>query len=153
MRAPLIATLTATLVLSACSTVRESRINPFNWFGQSQETRVVTLDADELPGDPRPLIGEVTALAMEAIPGGAILRANGLPPRQGYWDAELVEVPSDDGATRVFDFRAAAPLEATLIGPVQSREITVGLYLSDQDLAPIRRIIVRGASNQRSTRR
>ncbi|MBK1635108.1 hypothetical protein [Rhodovulum adriaticum] len=155
MRAPLVILLSASLGLAACSTVKDSRLNPFNWFGNSQETRVRTAPASEQPAkaDPRQLVAEITALTIERIPGGAILRATGLPPRQGYWNAALVPVPDEREGLRVYDLRAEAPTGQTPVGQPQSRAIDVALYLSDQDLAPIRQIVVRGAQNQRSTRR
>ncbi|TCP61304.1 hypothetical protein EV663_10521 [Rhodovulum bhavnagarense] len=153
MRAPLIAILTASLALTACSGVRDSRLNPFNWFGQAQETRATTVTASPQSSDPRPLVAQVSAVAVDRIPGGAILRATGLPTRQGHWDAGLVAIPNDEPGLSIYEFRAAAPLTATAAGTPQSREITVGLYLSDQDLGPIRTIVVRGAQNQQTVRR
>ena len=43
MTRPLIAALALTMLLSACGTIRESRFNPFTWFGSSEE---VTLTPD-----------------------------------------------------------------------------------------------------------
>lgn len=112
MRTPLLAVLALTLTLSACAAVRESRFNPLNWFGQSEAraARSVPADAYAPVPDPRPLVDQVIAMAVEPIPGGAILRATGLPPTQGFWDAELVQVEGTEAApidadVLVFDFR------------------------------------------------
>ena len=37
MRFSVTAVLATSLILSACAGVRESRFNPFNWFGRSEE--------------------------------------------------------------------------------------------------------------------
>lgn len=152
MRAPLLAVLAATLVLSACSGVRQSRLNPINWFGGSTEQRVAVVTAEEV--DPRPLVAEVTEMAVERMPGGAIVRAKGLPARQGYWDADLVAdtAASADGVL-VYQFRVAPPAGRTPAGTPPSREVTAGTFLSDQDLLGVRTIVVRGTLNQRSARR
>ncbi|MBN2905980.1 MAG: hypothetical protein JXJ18_04660 [Rhodobacteraceae bacterium] len=147
--------LTAALLLGACSTVRESRINPFNWFGGSTEERVALAPDEAQVVDARPLVEQVTEMAVEKLPGGAIVRATGLPPRQGFWMAELVaetDGPTEDG-TLAFTFRVAPPTGTTRSGTEPSREVTAGLFLTTQDLAQVRTILVRGARNQRSARR
>ena len=40
MRKTLPLLLAATLVLTACAGIRDSRVNPFNWFGQSRSERI-----------------------------------------------------------------------------------------------------------------
>ena len=42
------------------------------------------------------LVAEVVTLEVAPIPEGAIVRANGLPPTQGWWEAELVAQPVDE---------------------------------------------------------
>ena len=42
MRKTLSLLLASTITLTACGAVRESRINPFNWFGQSRSESVQT---------------------------------------------------------------------------------------------------------------
>jgi hypothetical protein len=89
------------------------------------------------------------------MPGGAIVRATGLPPTQGFWDAELV---ADDGLTPengeiAFSFRVAEPLYTRPASTRQSREIEVATFLSDTELSGVRRITVIGQSNRRSSNR
>ncbi|WP_050528748.1 hypothetical protein [Pseudorhodobacter aquimaris] len=151
MNRPLVAALCATLALGACSTVGKSRLNPMNWFGGSEETPVVTV-VEGKPVDPRPLISQITDLKLERMPGGVIIRATGLPPSQGFWDAELVARPVKDG-TIVYDFHVFPPVTPKAASTPQSREVTVASYLSDTKLAGIRQITVQGASNARSSRR
>jgi hypothetical protein len=160
MRTPLLAMLALTLTLSACAAVRESRFNPLNWFGQSEAraARSVPADAYAPIPDPRPLVDQVIAMAVEPIPGGAILRATGLPPTQGFWDAELVpvegteEAPVEDGLL-VFDFRIWPPPYVARAGTQPSREVEVATYLTLNDLEGVTRIVVRGARTERVTRR
>lgn len=155
MRIPLLAMLALTLSLGACQRVSESRFNPFNWFGRSEARAVQSATAVAARPDPRPLVDQVTQMAVEPIPGGAILRASGLPPTQGHWDAELVQVSTADipENTLVFDFRLSPPPYAARQGTEPSRRVEVATYLTDNDLAGIRSIVVRGARTERVTRR
>ncbi|MBK5932958.1 hypothetical protein C8N32_12721 [Rhodovulum imhoffii] len=156
MKRVLIATLAATLTLSACSGVREPRLNPFTWFGRSTETTPAD-SASTTPEnvDPRPLVAQVLSMQVEHIPGGAILHVTGLPPSQGYWEADLVplnEETPEDGVLS-YRFHAAPPAAPTRTGTPQSREITAGRFLSEQTLQGVRRITVIGAGNSRSSSR
>jgi hypothetical protein len=161
MRTPLLAALAALTLLGACGAVRESRLNPFNWFGRS-EAREPTLAPAQGYGpavtDDRALVDQVTLLAIERIPGGAILRAAGLPPTQGWWDAELVAEEDADGTAPepgvlAFRFVVAAPRSPQPASTPVSREVTVATYLSDIRLRDIRQIVVRGGRNERVIRR
>ena len=92
MRKTITLLLAASLVLSACATIRDSRVNPLNWFGQSRSERVerpestnpliprrgglFSRDNREEVYDGRPF-EQVTDLTVERVPGGAILRATG----------------------------------------------------------------------------
>lgn len=161
MRTPLMAALAALMVLGACGAMRESRLNPVNWFGRS-EAREPTLAPDggwdPAVLDNRPPVEQVTLLAIEPIPGGAILRAAGLPPTQGWWDAELVAEEDAEGAPAeagvlAFRFLVAAPRTPQAVATPVSREVTVAIYLSDIRLRDVRQIIVRGRTNERVIRR
>ena len=50
----LIAALTVIATLAGCGAVRESKLNPFNWFGRSEETEKVALPAR--PADTRAIV-------------------------------------------------------------------------------------------------
>ncbi|MCO6382505.1 MAG: hypothetical protein JXQ91_00940 [Vannielia sp.] len=157
MTKPLLAAMALVTVLSGCSRLAESRINPFNWFGGSRsEARTATAVETVAVRDSRQLVGQVTQLTAERTAGGAIITAVGLPPSQGYWNAELVPA-TPDGLPRngvmVYDFRVERPLEFQREGSPYSRQITVALHLSNVELASISRIVVRGQVNQRSTAR
>ncbi len=151
MRLPLIAALTAVMLLQACGGFRESRINPLNWFGRSAPVPVIAVA--DAPADARAQVQEVVSMAVDPYPGGAIVRATGLPPTQGYWEAELVARPVDENGVLVYDFLVFPPLTTKNAGPQQSREIAVGANLSTRELAGISQIVVQGLTNARASRR
>jgi hypothetical protein len=154
MGKPLLAALVVVLTLGACGVIRESRLNPFNWFGRSERAEpVAPAAAPVVPGDPREQVASVTALVIEQVSGGAIVRATGLTPRQGYWEAELVPRPLDEKGTLVFDFLVFPPPGATAVSTPQSREIAVAYFLSNFKLQTIGAIIVQGKDGARSARR
>lgn len=134
------------LSLAAC----DSRINPLNWFGSDREQRVAIDPATtEIIVDGRSLVAEVTQLSVEQTTTGAIVRATGVVPRHGYYDAELVLVDMSE-TELTYEFRAAPPLtpSATAIQRIAvAAELTVG------ELAGIRAITVIAQNNRRSVGR
>lgn len=152
MRRTLTAALIAVTVLGACGSMRDSRLNPFNWFKKSEESQLMGPVAQDA-ADPRSLVADVVDLKVEPYPGGAIIRARGLPPTQGYWDAELVARPLDENGVQVFDFYVFPPLIPMDANIPQSREVNVATSLSDIKLEAITQIVVQGANNARSSRR
>ena len=90
---------------------------------------------------------------VEDIPGGAIVRATGLTPTQGWWQAELVPLPVDEKGRLVLEFRIFPPIDDTAVNTPQSREVTVALYLSNIKLAALTEIVVQGQTNARAARR
>ena len=151
MRLPLFAALLAMTLLAACGGFRESNFNPLNWFGKSEPAAALLLQGP-VP-DARPLIDQVLSMSVEAYPGGAIIRASGLPPSQGWWDAELVALPIAEDGVLVYEFRVFPPVVRKPAGSQPSREITVAATLSDIKLEGIRRIEVQGAQNARAVNR
>lgn len=140
----------ALLVLSSCGMVRESRLNPFNWFGRSEPAQTVA--AAVTIEDPRPLIDDVTNMKVEAYASGVIVRATGITATQGWWDAELVEVEVDEPGHLVLEFRLAPPPTATSVNTPKSREVTVAKTVSSVRLENISKITVQGARNARTSR-
>lgn len=139
------------VALSACAGVRDSKVNPFNWFKKSRPEPVMAMPV--APVDDRMLVENVLSLAVEPFPGGAIIRATGLPPTQGYWDAELVAQPVDENGKLVLEFRIFPPVTPAGVVNQQSREVVAGLRLSNIKLDGVRQIVVQGASNARSSSR
>lgn len=148
---PLTAVLTLTLILAGCGGMRDSKINPFNWFKRSEETQKLALP--QRPNDTRALVETVLTMQVEEVPGGAIVRATGLPPTQGWWKADLVALPVDENGRLVMEFRLHAPIARAAVGTQPSREVVVALYLSNIKLTDVREIIVQGANNARAARR
>lgn len=144
--------LTAVLTVTACGAMRESRLNPMNWFGRSHETKTEEFGIAS-PEDKRPLVAQVLGMTIEQTPTGAIVRATGMSPMQGYYDAELVARPVDDKGVLVYDFRLTPPPEPKPVGAPRTREVTAGAHLSHVKLAGITQIVVQGAENARSAQR
>jgi hypothetical protein len=144
--------LAAVLLVGACSGASESNLNPFNWFGGSDDQppaqTLVPTNAD-----PRPMVDQVVSLTIDRTQGGAIIRATGLPPTQGWWEAELVEDDQDDPSRLVYRFVIVPPVGPKPVSTPQSREVTVATFLSDIALEEVREITVTGARNARSVRR
>ncbi|MGI9390383.1 MAG: hypothetical protein ACR2O1_10035 [Boseongicola sp.] len=100
-------------------------------------------------------MAEITALVIERMPGGAIIRATGLPPEQGWHTAELVRETESEPVDGVltYSLRAIPPATRNRVSTQQSRELTVARFLSDFELASVRQIRVVGARNSRVARR
>ena len=146
-RAALVAAL---VLLTGCGNMATSKLNPLNWFRSAEPAPLVLAVR---PADPRPLIAEVTTLKIEPYPGGAIIRATGLPPTQGWWSAELVRVESGETGVLVYDFRIFPPPGAQPAGAPRSREVTVATAISDITLEGVAKIVVQGAAGAMSSRR
>lgn len=139
------------VTLVGCGGFRDSRLNPMNWFGRSEPRETIVLP--ETAADPRPLVAEVVSMTVEPMAGGAIVRATGRTPTQGWWQAELVAMPLTEDGVLVYEFRLLPPITQTDVNTPQSREVTVAHYISDIRLEPVREIVVQGASNARAARR
>ena len=102
----------------------------------------------------QPLIPQVTDLLLERRPGGVIVHATGLSPRQGYFDARLVATNSEvpENGVLTYRFQASPPPGATRVSTVRSREIEVALFVSDQTIVGVREIRVLAAENGLSRR-
>ena len=147
------------LGLAACERTGLSRLDPLGLFGGSREVRVAGPDAP--PGlavrrdDDRGLVDQVTALDVDPMPGGAVVRARGLPPAQGFWDADLVPLAGGRpvGGVLAYELRVAPPPVAPRVGPPASREVVTAAFVSDSVLREVAVIRVRGLRNAREARR
>lgn len=141
-----------TMGLSGCARVSESRLNPFNWFGSAEDEPVAAASLED--DDPRPRVAQITSLRIDETPTGAIIRATGLPPTQGYFDAQLIPQTDDPvNGELVLVFRADVPIGEPRVSTVQSRELVAARAISVQDLAALRVVRVEGATNALSVRR
>ena len=150
----LITALTLLLFLASCGGLRDSKVNPFNWFGRDHEEKIAAVNTTEAV-NPRPLVTSVIKLKADRLPGGAIIQATGLPETQGFWEGELVPLNGElpDKGTLVYEFRIIPPLSAQPSGTQRSREVVIGRFVSDQTLVGVRRIQVIAKSNKRTVRR
>lgn len=152
MTRTILATLAICLTVTACGTIRDSRLNPFNWFGRDRAQTIEVTD-EALLRDPRPFVANVISLQVDKTPEGAIIRAVGLPQLQGYWDAVLLEVDRDNPETLTYEFRVAPPPFQTRQSTQRSREIIVARAVSNTRLSRVRTITVIGQGNRRAVRR
>lgn len=164
------ALILVSLIVSACG-IRDSRLNPFNWFGNSREaaapapvntnpliprqreglfnSRAARERANAYRGQP---VDTITELAIERVPGGAIVRAKGVSRFQNTYDVRLIpaiedEVPQDG----ILEYRleAVVPEKPVAGGPQRVRTIFAGRSLTDQQLEGVRSIRVAGVQNAR----
>ncbi len=155
MQKPLIATMAMLLFLGACGGVRESRLNPLNWFGRESTETLVPQGGWNRPIDNRALVPVVTDIELTPTSTGALLRATGLPDTQGWWDVELRALNNGrpvDGAL-VYEFVIAAPRADAAISTEASRLVTAGVAIPASRLSGLRQITVRGATNARTINR
>lgn len=155
MRIPLLAGLVLVMTLTACGRLRESRLNPFNWFSRGERVETTDVAAPVERADGRQLVANVTSLVIERTKGGAIIRATGLPPTQGFWAAELVPVEGSEveSGELVYEFLIFPPPTPQPASTQRSREITAATFLTDFRLDAISSITVRGAATSQSARR
>ncbi|MDJ0821684.1 MAG: hypothetical protein QNJ09_07745 [Paracoccaceae bacterium] len=159
--------LVSALVLTSCGTIRDSRLNPFNWFGRSTSEPVASETVNPLIPRRRASIfrasrdetylgrpvAEISQLVVERRPGGAIIRVEGIADRAGPFDVRLIK---DDGAstgpTLAYTLRALQAAGPRNLGP-RARTVTAAVFVSESDLLGIRTIRVTGARNAQVTRR
>lgn len=143
------------LAMTACG--GSANLNPLGWFRSDGEKGVAVIPEGGFLEDQetRDLVADVTELQVLQTQGGAIIRVKGLPPRLGYWNAELVpenfERPQD--GTLTYMFRITEPYYRTDTGRPQQREVYVGHFISNTKLRGVRTIRVVGANNSRAARR
>ena len=104
----------------------------------------------------RTLAAVIQGARIERTRDGGIVRARAVMPRQGYYDAKLVSQNAfkpDENGVLVLEFRAKEPLFNTFQSTERSREVDVGVFLSNQKLAAIRTIRIVGRQNQVTLRR
>ncbi len=161
------ALLISTLVVSACGT----RLNPFNWFGRGEAAPTTAASANTNPlipertgifdsrnnevvynGQP---IDSISELAVERVPGGAIIRATGVAAVQGVHSVQLTPAEEDEQAVDgVLTYRLEGLRGPnTGAGTPASREVNVARKVTDQTLRDVRTIRVEAARNALQSRR
>lgn len=161
MRKTLPLLLCATLAVTGCARVSDSKLNPLNWFGASRSAPLnatdelrplVPANRETKVVDSRGAIETVATLSVEKTPDGALIRATGIASTQGQFNAQLVPV-SNEGGTLTLAFRIQAAAGSTGVNDARSREVTVARFLSFDELSDVKTIVVQGATNARSTSR
>lgn len=156
MRPTLPILLCAALVMTGCSRIADSRINPLNWFDRGTVSAPVDgtgtirpLVSDAVRNrtiDARGLVSTVSTLDIARTANGAIIRATGAAPA-GAFNAQLVPVSQDAGTlTLAFRVEQGAASGGTQI-------VTAARLLDNRELASISRVTVQAAQNSASTAR
>lgn len=161
------------VALGGCGVVRDSALNPANWFGRSQQAPVETTTEAANPLIPRGntlfrrasadkvdyqgvLFEEVIELKVERVPGGAIVRATGRAARQGRYEVRLTPVVEDEtpvNGVLTYRFEGVIPAVLTDIGTPPTREVTAARRVTDQTLRGVNTIRVEAERNARVARR
>ncbi|MEO0939812.1 MAG: hypothetical protein AAFY38_16800 [Pseudomonadota bacterium] len=173
MMRPLTLLVISSLALGACG-LRDSRVNPFNWFGNSRAEPVeqtapeavnpliparsngifatARAEAEIYRGTP---VAVISALSVERVPGGAIVRATGTDRVQGLYDVRLTPENDGEAVNGVLSWRLEAlrPAGARQGGAEATRRVTAAVALTDQDLRGVSTIRVSGLENARTSRR
>jgi hypothetical protein len=174
MRVSLTFLLIGSLTLGACSSWRDSRVNPSNWFNRS-EPAAVNVDTEGtvnplLPSEgtsegifspSEPVDGSVpitklTAMRVEKTNAGAIIYATGVAQRQGAFDAVLRRNRSEENTKNgvlSYTFRVVYPEDATPQGDEASRTIHDAATVTNETLEGIRLIRVTSERNALESRR
>ena len=174
MRISLTVLLAASVSLGACGVVRNSVLNPSNWFDRSTSESIEAVDekpvnllipqesglfakkrADDANYVGKPL-DEIVDLTIERIAGGAIIRATGRAYRQGIYSVRLTPVVEDEtpvNGVLTYRLEGVKPNANTAVGASATREVTAARKLTDQDLRGVRTIRVEGVRNAQVARR
>jgi len=168
--------LIATLSLGACGAIRDSRVNPFNWFGNSRsepiapDTRAQTNplipvnergglfrsarnQIEEYRGTP---VDQVSSLVIERVPGGAIVRASGISAYDAPYSVQLTPANKDEepvDGVLTYRLEAERPRDLRRTTSTRVRTVTAAVSLSDRELRDVRVIRVEGARNAQTTTR
>lgn len=155
MKTPVQVLTCLALTLAGCAGVRDSRINPMNWFGASRAEERADLGRTSNVIDNRPMVGEVSAMVIERTSSGAIVRAEAVMPVAGYWDPELLaeNFGRPQNGVLTLRFVAAAPREAIPAQNIAARTITAVYTLNQAQLDTVAEIVVTGQNNSRRARR
>jgi len=156
----------SSVALTGCGRLRDSKVNPANWFGTRSPRPVATA-----PGEPteiNPLIPQQTtvfrrdksekyigtpvanviSMSIEKLPTGAILHVIGISQLQGAYNVRLTSDSKGDPVNGVLTFKLKAiqPLDQAQ-GPQQARTLHVARFVSNGDLERASVIQIIGGQN------
>lgn len=152
--------------------MRDSRLNPLNWFGRAQVAPVETEQANPLIPPPSrglmtfgrraatalpdaPLAAQVADLTVERVTGGALIRATSLSDTVGAFNVSLVPLNRGnpvDGVL-IYELRAFTAPSGSLPMPDRARSHVAAVRVSDAKLAGVREIRVQAERNAATTSR
>jgi hypothetical protein len=139
--------LAAVLILSGCGgTIAGSRYNPVNWLGQNAAPTVAPTGPLVPAGSVVAVVDTRVALTVTGVEvartgDGALVRATGLAPAPGYFNAQLARA-GVDGGVLVLRFVAEAPASPAS----GNRQITAATTVSASTLAGLSGVRVEGAT-------
>lgn len=168
------AILISAMTLTGCSAVRDSRVNPLNWFGNSRSAPVET--AEKVNTNPLiptrgglfaksraekdiyhgNAVDQVSGLVIERVPGGAIVRVTGITRTQGVHSVQLTPETKDETPVKgvlTYRLEGIQPTNANPVGSEHTRTVVVARRLTDQELRDVKTIRVVAARNVRTSRR
>lgn len=105
-----------------------------------------------LVSDSRSLVESVESVVIDQTPTGAIVRASGTAPAQGYFNAQLISLGTQNGVLTL-ELRAQAPAGTPVQGSARSRLIAAAYVIETNDLLSVRSIRVQSATNVRTSGR
>ena len=141
--------------LAACGRMRESRMNPRNWFGGSREEERPDLGPTLEDNDNRALVATVTEMAVEPTSSGAIVRAEGMTTAAGWWDVDLVAENAGRPVDGVLTLRfvGAPPRTPVAAGGDAARRVVAAYAVPMTTLEVLTAIVVVAETNSRRSRR
>jgi len=168
--------LVATMTVTACGAVRDSRVNPLNWFGNSRSEPIQRAPEKEdnplIPEERRGLftsvrretevylgtpLDQVSGLVIERVPGGAIVRATAIASVDGVYNVRLTPADEDsepdENGVLTYRFEGLKPADATRRSSQRQRTYNAALRLTDQELSRVRTIRVEGQRNAQTIAR
>lgn len=152
MRTILIACVVLTSV-SGCASLRDSRVNPKNWFSQTKsakddslipELSVIQKSRQKVYSG-TPVFALTQAHLRHAI-GGKILEIHGVMDKIGSYDIKIIQDPDTTDQTLRLVVKSVSPRGAP-IGNQAAREFTAATFLTTQELAGWKTIQVQSQSN------
>lgn len=159
----------SSIALSGCSRLRDSKLNPGNWFGKSTPRPVATASGEANPLIPQQTtirrkdrrevylgtpVDQISNVIVEPTTAGAIIHVTAISLQQGAFDVRLTSDTDGEPVDGVLAFRlmAVQPTDQPQGAPRQ-RTIHAARFVSNNDLNETSSIVVIGARNQHVARR
>lgn len=167
MRIRTLGILGCALLAAGCGRFSDSGLNPFGWFGGSNQPTTLAPEGGypTTSTDGRIGLAQVTGAKWDPLYEGRLLVVTGLPATKGWWKVALVTevpmppgriAPDENGVLRlrlVGHPPATDSAEARMAPNPASDTVTVAMTLSNETLAKIREVVITGANNAVTLRR